>query len=371
MDLQAVIKRSCLIVASLLLFSGCEQEEIEIGFLGIANVDHFLAASRLTEKLGIPSQSYRRLEAIPPPEGSMIFLPATAIRNERTMNELRNWIDYGGTAVFMLTVQEEADYWREDKLDETPVEKFLDSEGIELKKPEYKDEQVDELFFDSGEQFQEIYDTDFKNYINFRYADGGAGSDEDYFQFDGYEYGDGYIHVISTGVMFTNKYLNKAQHATLLWDMIDYHSPNEVQFIYSNLSPSFLQLIWKYFPYATISLAFLLTIWIWYSAKRFGPLFQTINLSQNKLDDHLTATGYFFTKHKADGVIIYDVQNELRTSLARRVNLPINADYGEILSTCQTQGILSPEEVSILRQPLPENAKERIAYLQQLQKIKP
>jgi|GEM_PF-7044629 len=226
---------------------------------------------------------------------------------------------------------------------------------------------VKNLYFNTNEQFRSSYVTDFENYISFRY-NSEFSEEEDYSIINGYEYGDGYLHIVSSGSIFTNKFLNKEQHATLLWDLVKFHEPSEVQFIYTS-ELSFFKLLWEKFAVAIVALAVLITFWLWYSAKRFGPLFKTVELNQNKLDDHLTATGYFFTKHKADDLIIDQILDNLRAKLARKVNLPINTEYPEILQECKNKEVLTAEEIKILSMTIPNNEKDRLHYLKQLQKI--
>ena len=370
MALQTVIKRLFLTLSAIILMSGCgrvETEEIEIGMQGIARIDRFLAASRFIEKMGIPAGSYPSIPQLPPPENAMIFLPASIMQSDGNLDIFDSWIESGGTAVFMLTVEDESEGWASDK--NSPIAKFIDYEGIDIKEVKTSDHHVEAIEFGEGEQFKDEYETDYESELEFRFTPTESSSDKTYYLFENYDHGEGCVHIIASGSLFTNTHLNKAEHATLLWDLVRYHQPSEVQFIFSSQIP-FLALLWERFSYAIIALALLLIIWIWFSAKRFGPLFNTVNNSQNKLDEHLTATGYFFTKHHADELIINQAREELRIKLARQVNLPLNSELYQILHTCQQNGILTPQQCELMSSPVPEKAKNRITFLQNLQKLK-
>ena len=387
------IRHHLLSICALIFLSGCgsiEKEDVEIGWKGVAMFDRFLAASRFITNMGIPATSYTVLPAIPPPNDAMIFIPASAMYNQAVNETIDNWVyDQGGTAVYMLQVDAEGVEWADAS--SIPIQAFIDYEEIELQADEdylaveeKDDDEEDEeeysiwssnlelpprnaleLNFVDSEQFKPQYKTDFPNTLTFRHIDD---DDSEFYTLSSYEHGAGHVHIISTALPFTNLYLNRAEHATLLWDLVSWHEPSEVQFAFSS-DQSFWALLASRFPHALWSLAFLLTLWLWSRVKRFGPLFQTIDTSRNNLVEHLTATGYFFTKHRADTLIVDQLRSQIRESLARKVNLPLNTDLAQVLYECQEQEVLPPEDIHILNNPLPDTPKEQLAYLQHLQKL--
>ena len=195
------------------------------------------------------------------------------------------------------------------------------------------------------------------------------GADQsEYVVYEQKDYGEGTYYFFSTGALFTNAYLKEAEHARLLWDMVSYEKPQKVWFVFSS-DLSFWGLIWEHASYAVICLLLLLILWVWHSWSRFGPLFQTIDASENRVSEHLAATGYFFRRHGAHRLVIEKIQDDLLIKIARKVNLPVNASREEVIRACEKMHALTENELQLFTKPYPEKAREQVEYLQELQKL--
>lgn len=380
MALPRVIKQTSPCLAALLMLSGCvemDEEEVEIGFKGKAKFDHFLAAKRLCTKMGISARSYSHLPSLPPPQGTTVIMPAGSLKSEGTLTEIDDWVYEGGNMIVYLE-REASSYWDEDS-----VEPFLEYYGLEVEEidadehtwkagdeeedKEAPGEHIESIYFEDTPGLREDYETDYYNHLYLSYAD----ENEQYLCLD-YPYGEGYLSIWTSAAPFTNKRLMEAEHASLLWDLVRETKPQEVWFVYSS-DVSFWKLIWKHGSYALITLGLLLLVYLWAVVRRFGPVFNTINQTQNTLDEHLTATGAFYTKHRADAIILADLRTEQLKKLARKLALPLNATQNEILTACERSEIITPEHraryIKLFSASYPESKNERFHYLQELQSL--
>ncbi len=360
-------------LCSLLFLSGCgriERTEQEIGMGTLANMDRFLAASRFLTAMGIPAESYRVAPALPPAEGAMIFLPASALQDEVTLGKIDDWVYEGGHVVYFLEADGEG--WRWTDREVTPIDTLLEYEEIELSalsdESTADEGDIEQIYFGAGEQFREEYLTDFEASFEFRFTPSEDDDDTDYYLFDGYEHGEGSITILATGQLFTNLHLRKKEHADLLWDLVRYYNPTEVQFITST-SVSFWPLLWKSAAVAIVTAGVLLFFWVWASMRRFGPVFQAAPEEQNSLHQHLSATGSFFRQHGSDALILDELRRAHLPRLARQANLAPTSDPETILQACQQQDILTPAQCQLLSSPLPAKGPERLIFIQQLQQL--
>lgn len=392
--LQSQLWRRGTLLMSAFLLTGCGEyveEEIELGFQGLAKFDHFLGAARLLTELGMEAESHARIPEFPPPPNTMLFLPVTSIEGEGMLSILDDWIyNEGGTLVAYLKRGGKRDF---DLLsyDDQAGEEFFEYLEVEYEEVEgvfsedyYKDyenspddsgeeentedddTQISSMSFNNDSMMRENYETDFHSPYTIHFT-GDEEEEKGNISLD-YEYGEGRVIIWSTAEPFTNDGLQKKEHATMLWDMIQYAEAEKVWFVHSS-KLSFWKLLWEYGAYAIITLALLLFLWLWASTRRLGPLFKTVDNIGNTLSEHLHVSGSFFTKHRADALIIEEVKKKLFLKLARKTNLPINSDPEAILQACEKHSLLPTEQLTLLRSPLPKNKKEHLLYLSTIQQL--
>ena len=354
-------------------------EEKEIGLKGVAKYDHFLAASRFMSEMGMESGSYATLPEFPPPPNTTIFLPASSVQSEGMLLELDDWIYYdGGKLICYLENGTLSDFYKHAPDEGSAV---LDYFGIfvENAQEEYDTEEtsvetdaaemVTSMSFDESATMKASYKTSFPNnfYLYFN-EDGYEDAEEDGFVSLDFDHGEGKAQVWTTSAPFTNAFLKKEEHASLLWDLVKDNKTERVWFVHSS-QISFWKLLWEKGKYALIPLALLLIFWIWTSFQRFGPLFQTVNATENTLEEHLTASGYFFSRHKADTLILDQLKQSMYLKLSRKVNLPINTPMNDLLNVCKAQDVLTPEQLSLFTEPYPNKNKETLLYLKNIKSL--
>ena len=362
MALRRITSISLIALCALIILNGCSgswvKEEIEIGYKGRAKIDPFLAASRFLTKLGIPSESHFALPQMPP-DNTLLITTASNFNSTVSLESISDWMHHGGHLICFLQRDQEGSTWKTSDL---PIELFLDFFELELNLSRKKDALlVTEVTYTPSSGITQNYETDFYSHVQSK-----GYKEKDYSLHNRFDYGQGSLTIWSTAAPFTNESLQKAQHALLLKDLVQLYDPEAIWLAFST-TPSFWILLWEYGSPLIIASALLLILFIWWKSKRFGPTLKTINVQQLKLDDLLTSTGAFLSKHKADQLIVAELQQALLLSLTRKVNLPLNAERSQILHASVLNKVITIEERSLF-EPIPTSTSEdRLLYFQQLQ----
>ncbi|MEM9081146.1 MAG: DUF4350 domain-containing protein [Verrucomicrobiota bacterium] len=351
------------LVGWLLVVVGCdfggkyEEREREIGYKGLARVDHFLAAKRLAEKQGMVAMTYAGLPKFPPPEGTVLMVPLASLQGDGLLSEIDDWIVEGGHLVAFAVMQEETS-WGVYGEDGGALENFcyfFDFEyewdfdqfdfGDDEEEDSDKEEVVREVDFAESYHLEGSYETEFETPLLIRDVEE---EDGEWKAMHSYSYGEGLLTVLATAEPFTNREIGKAEHASLLWDLIGQGEEERVWFVYS-ARLSFFGMLWDAAPGAILALGGFVLVLVWWAWKGFGPRYHRVGNESAQLKEHLMASGYFFFRHRAEGLVLERMREGLRQRLARKVNVPFNEDVGVILGKAQEQELLSDEELGALQ----------------------
>ena len=364
-----------------LLLAGCgeyEEREKEVGYKGLARVNRFLAAERFASEMGLKASSYAGAPSLPPSPQATVVLPAESLLNVGDLDVMSDWIDEGGHLITYLAVDRKQGMSLTGWSEEPAFQAFLDYfelgfEKLENETWEKKDRAEDdesEWFAFGGRHFDEVelwngrvYETDFNSrYLLFDTELQGV--DERVIQT--YEYGLGHLTVLSSAELFTNRFIGKEEHATLLWDVLSLGEGKEVWFVHSTRL-SFFKLLWMRAPHAVITLIVVIILLVWWASRGFGPKFiRGTNPSAN-LDGHLEASGAFFRKHGAEMEVLGYLRGKLLRTIARATNQPFNLGAEELVAAGQKQGVLNLSEAKALTEV--PNRKTLLLILQTLQKL--
>lgn len=355
------------------LLSGCgeyEEREREVGFKGLAKVNHLLAAERMAQNMGLQASSYAGAPSLPPPPGTTLVLPAEALQSDGQLQEMEDWILEGGNLIVYLTLKNRlAMRWSGGGESELPFQSFLEFFEMEVTKVEAKEDEnglngkITSLSY--HEDDEEPYETDF--FSPYLLIESGS-KKEDARAFHCYDYGEGTLTVLGSAQLFDNKHLGKAEHAKLLWDLLSFGAEEQVWFIHSTRL-SFFKLLWQRAPQAVLLLLVTLALLVWWAARGFGPKFVRGTNPSARLDEHLEASGSFFLKHKAEGLVVVRLKERLLRKLARATNLPINASEEELLAAASKQEILNATESEALTaEPQPKTLLGTLQTLKNLEK---
>ena len=354
--MKRLLVRASLLVSLLLMGCGKYEEfEREVGYKGLAKLNRFLAAERFAQEMGFEASSYAGAPTLPPKPGATIIIPAEALQSVGQLEEMSEWVIEGGNLIAYLTVAKNRVYQKNPK-EEEPFQAFLDYFGFEslvrfrdevdevdeeseLTKTNFLGEKVEKVFLNEGQ-----YETDFRT---------------SYFLVDSddleaeaspvctYDYGDGSLTVFGSAELFTNRSIGKAEHASLLWEVLS-DGKNETVWLIHSTRLSFFGLLWQKASYAVTLLLISVTLLIWWASRGFGPKFVRGTNPTARLDEHLEASGSFFRKHNAEVEVIRHQREKILRRLARVTNEPLNLSLNDLIQKGQQQGFIERQEVAAL-----------------------
>lgn len=376
------MKKQVLILSLLaLVLSSCgkyEEKTRDVGYRGIAKVDHFLAARRMIEEMGWTAFSYGGVPNFPPPAGATLIAPAASLQSEGMLEELDTWLTDGGNLIAYLVVPDERSLPSEIDDDWESMLAYFECEVAAISDLEKSDfthldwdaaktkesQDIKKITLDSVLLVrEEPYATNFETTLLLRDLE-----DEDA-RHDGiltFDYGEGTLTLLATAKPFSNKNIHQKEHATLLRDLIAMGQGVEVWFVYSTRT-SFFGLLWQRGPFAVLALLLTLIILVWWAARGFGPRYTRGTDSNPKLDEHLLASGAFFIKHRADTLIVQEHRKILFRKMARSLNRPLNTPPQDLLDAASKEKLLSGEELAAMSHPLTD--KTLLTILRNLQTI--
>ncbi|MCC2638332.1 MAG: hypothetical protein K0Q68_2051 [Moraxellaceae bacterium] len=109
--------------------------------------------------------------------------------------------------------------------------------------------------------------------------------------------GAGRITVLSDLDWMHNRRLGDADHAALLWRVVDAPTRAEVWLIHGVERPSLLRIVWDKAAWLLLSLGLFVLAWLWGASRRFGPLQPPAAAARRRLGEHLEASGRYLLRH--------------------------------------------------------------------------
>lgn len=355
-----------------------EEETIDTGYKGLAKIDHFLAARRMSEQMDWTAYSYAGVPDFPPPPDATLIVPVVSLQSEGVLGELDRWVAAGGNLIAYLEMPDDRPAPRKANPDWDSFLDYFEFEVAAVK--DLKKEDLASLDWDRtgakdslpGRSLtldsiksdrDEPYETKVETHFLIRDVEG---EDAVYSSLESYDYGDGTMTVLATAKPFSNEAISEREHATLLHDLIAQGQGGEVWFVYSTRT-SFFALLWDRGPYAMLALGIAIVVLVWWAARGFGPRFTRGTDANPKLDEHLLASGAFFIKHRADTVVVREHRAALFRKVARALNLPLNTPHQDLLAAARADQLLDGEQLAALSQPLSD--KTLLITLRNLQLI--
>ncbi|MEN8855573.1 MAG: DUF4350 domain-containing protein [Akkermansiaceae bacterium] len=329
--------RFLLLMVTVFLF-GCGEKKdeytetvIETGYKGPARVNPYLAAERFLKKGGWDAKS-SRLWGDYGNETATIIMPGSFLSTKGIGMRVMEWVDEGGMLVITLSGGEAEinDFNRNSWRDLSAEEEFrgLDYllEELEITLEEGSFDEVGGGEDETGGHLKTSWSV----------AEVGVVDGEDdhdlKLEFEGdlamsaprgeewdvpgtsrmvtVPHGDGQVMVLSHARLFRNPYLGRADHATFLELVADWHYDGEIIFLYGS-GTSLKDLLWQHAWQVVVAGLVLLLAWLWMRIPRFGPLREDEHTYRVPYGEGLKASAKFLWRKKALGHLIRPLRSEL------------------------------------------------------------
>jgi len=301
-----------------------ETVEEEGGFKGAAKWDHFLAARRFLEGMGVWAEKRNDITVLPEPwEDVALIVPTETIDSEARVEAFSSWMGNGGHLIFINDgnrpgLQSKITFTDEDG-DEQEIEFDDASNDVEI-------DHASELMSRVGLEFGEISSEDRVSGV-VRVSFSGelfevglprgchgvrdAGTEDSYAAVATMIYGAGRLTYMAHATPFTNEEISEHDHAALLWQLVSLDPDSvEVNWLRGG-RVSLWGLLKAHAWHLLICLAVLIFFWLWRNLRRFGPPAPDPEGSNREYLGHLEATGDYLWRVKRPTLMV--------DSLRRRV----------------------------------------------------
>lgn len=209
----------------------------------------------------------------------------------------------------------------------------------------------------------------FASYTHLFDASGNAITPADYYpnQMLQYPVGQGMITAISNYEMWLNHNIGWYDHAYYLWLLVQ--QADQVWFVFDRDAKSLFTLIIEHLLEPLIAGLLLLALYLWYRAKRFGPIAPAPAPTRRSLKEHLVANARFNWRHQQVQPLIQKQRDEIKQHFIRRHGNHHNQDF--IFTTLAKASGLSAEQVrwALTVEP-PEKEQEFTQLMRLLQRLR-
>jgi hypothetical protein len=338
-----VSARGLVVVLLAVLLSGCGNsttEEYIIGYRGVARSNPFLAAERTLTALGCYVEHMQSIDVRGKSGGVLITNPRAFI-NYGDTDETMRWVHGGGHLVLLMSGSER---WRSD------FDNFDFKDFVRLLKQDAPSEESNKLLEQLGLKAEEhgfkvtqeaaksetqvsIDDEKLKCFLpgelQFTREPRGdvraGGTNPSLVSF---ERGEGRITILASAHPFRNRWLGEADHATLLWSIVQMGGDYQVWFC-DGARMSFLAMLWSHGWMAIVAVGILIGVWLWKNLPRFGPLRAVQVESSRDFTTHLELTGAFLWRQHEARSLLAPTQRAVTAAIQRAGWHPTQADYFE------------------------------------------
>jgi len=280
------VTRWILLGMAVFLSASCEFKEVkrEVGYKGKARVDPWLAAERLSQRLGHSTESLVNWRA-PETTDAVWFVPAVVFNNRSYVRQAETWTERGGHLILLIGNASASSHdWSKSFLDpelEEPFREFLHRADLDLEEGASK--QADGFEFE-GEHYK----------VNASSKFSVRGQSENSGMLASVQFGDGRITLVADARIFRNRWIDEEEHAALLDALIDQSDYDGTVVFMRGMELSLWKMVTEHLWALLIGLALLVLFWLWKNLARFGPIESGQPPSELRgYDRHLEALGDF------------------------------------------------------------------------------
>jgi hypothetical protein len=332
-------------------------ETIPVGYSAAARRNDLLAAERFLSRLGVQVQSVagRNLLRQLPSTKDTLVIPGLGALGTDHRAELRSWLEGGGHLVL-----EAMQVWDEEE----PSEDFLTELGIRLR-AEDQDQR--------GQEVEARYlEVDLQRPLSLEFRT------DYYLEIDSVSTGDvvaggrlhltrrsvgaGLLTVVSDSRFMDNRNIGDKDHALAFARLVAPASGGKVWLLYDSRMPWLGALIWSVAPQASVAVAALLAIWVWWLGARLGPLAAPPERRRRNLIEHLDASADFQWRHgRALHLVTTSRRRILSAWLRRHPGLEHAGRHQQILAAAEATG----QPVDVMTRALFAQTDAATAFVEQ------
>ena len=232
------------------------------------------------------------------------MIPAGSVPSFGTANRLRDWIEQGGHAIYLISGYQRDRFgsfnalWDAmGKQDHPLLEEF----GIEIVDPDGITE--GEITVHSRELTVDM-DSNDAIAVPDRLAEPDVVLDSpDNARIVSLPVNRGRLSVIANADPIRNRNISNNDHGRLILELIELSDAHTVLFIYGK-GTTFLKMLFHYAWMPLLGLAILAIFWIWKNLPRFGPVIPQIDGSTRQFTEHIEMSGRFLWRHKASASLL-------------------------------------------------------------------
>lgn len=334
-----------------------KEKVVHLGHKGEARSNPLYATRLFLKRMGIPAETKTSIQGLGklPSTNTVLLLSTkrTTLSRAKT-KELIEWVKSGGHLI--TTATKDWSYNGSSKNDEVsdedtdksedqspdPLQRFM---GVHTGSRDYAEEEIPEGLESLIESFidEDLSDNaklitlkgadkdlllDHKWWYRSIYVDEAHRAQTEEIPLYGTNFmvrqtiGNGLITLVSDLKFITNKKLEKADHAEILWHLVKgLHKPTNlpanVWLIHNDKMPSLWTLLWKNAWTFILSLGILFLAWLLFSTRRFGPVIPKEEENRRSIMEHVSSSGNFYWKNKKQQKLIDGSRQALTTRLTQ------------------------------------------------------
>jgi hypothetical protein len=293
-----------------------EYTQRDTGYSREARLNPWLAVGRLLEANGLRVRMAPEYGKLPPQARVLVLATPLEYLDLREQSELLSWVQSGG---HLIVDAPEADAREDSDL----IGSKLDTQ---LRRPDFDDVAEDKLDNESEYRPLQLGETYVVQAGFSPYAFLEAGkvaprwSAKDKYGTHALRFmlGDGRVTLLSDHYWLSNRSIGEADHAALLWAIVDARRGDEVWLVHGIERPSLFALVREAAAPFLLALAGFVLVWLWAISRRFGPLGNVLPRGRRRLTEHLEASGRYLLRHGGLGLLYDASRQRLLAQVQRR-----------------------------------------------------
>lgn len=130
--------------------------------------------------------------------------------------------------------------------------------------------------------------------------------------------GQGQVYVTVNNHIWWNRNLGCLDNAYLLTKLVNHNG--KVWFVQNMEAPALSEAAWKFAPAAIVGFIISVVLWLWFTSRRFGPVFSERDLSRRSFAEHLRAHARFLWRKHAHQKMIDSLRLTIFNVLSRKIS---------------------------------------------------